>query len=99
MAIPPGKCVDRRTKIAYNCKNVRCAYTSIPHGSALWAIFPKFCKGGFRMLLALDVGNTNTTIGVFEQETLRFESRMATDRRKMSDQYAVELLDILRLHG
>ncbi len=51
------------------------------------------------MLLALDVGNTNITIGVFEGETLRFESRVATDRRKMPDQYAVELLDILRLHG
>lgn len=51
------------------------------------------------MLLALDVGNTNITIGVFAGEILRFESRVATDRRKMSDQYAVELLDILRLHG
>ena len=48
------------------------------------------------MLLALDMGNTNITIGVFDGERLMLESRMATDRTKMTDQYAVELLDILR---
>ena len=51
------------------------------------------------MLLALDMGNTNITIGVFEGEKLRLESRIATDHTKMEDQYAVELLDILRLYG
>lgn len=51
------------------------------------------------MLLALDIGNTNITVGVFEGKTLRLESRVATDHTKMEDQYAVELLDILRLYG
>lgn len=51
------------------------------------------------MLLTLDMGNTNITIGVFEGETLRFESRLATDCSKMEDQYAVEIMDILRLYG
>ncbi len=51
------------------------------------------------MLLALDLGNTNIKIGVFKGETLKMESRIATDRSKMEDQYAVELLDILRLYG
>lgn len=50
------------------------------------------------MLLALDLGNTNITIGIFEQGELLLESRIATDRQKMEDQYAVELLDILRLY-
>ena len=50
------------------------------------------------MLLALDMGNTNITLGVFDGERLMLESRMATDRTKMTDQYAVELLDILRLY-
>ncbi|MCI8553665.1 MAG: type III pantothenate kinase [Clostridiales bacterium] len=50
------------------------------------------------MLLALDMGNTNITIGVFDGEKLVLESRMTTDRTKMTDQYAVELLDILRLY-
>lgn len=30
------------------------------------------------MLLALDMGNTNITIGVYEKDSLRFESRLAT---------------------
>lgn len=51
------------------------------------------------MLLVLDMGNTNITIGVFEGDKLRLESRIATNRKKMNDQYAVELLDILRLYG
>lgn len=51
------------------------------------------------MLLALDMGNTNITIGVFEDDHLLLESRVATDYTKMEDQYAVELLDILRLYS
>lgn len=51
------------------------------------------------MLLVLDMGNTNITIGVFEGEKLRLESRIATNLKKMEDQYAVELFDILRLYG
>ena len=50
------------------------------------------------MLLALDVGNTNVTIGVYDGDTLLFVSRMATDASRMEDQYAIELRDILSLH-
>jgi len=50
------------------------------------------------VLLALDVGNTNITIGVFDGDKLLVESRIATDWSRMQDQYAVELLDILRLY-
>lgn len=51
------------------------------------------------MLLTLDMGNTNITLGIFEGRRLIQESRLATDTRKMEDQYAVELLDILRLYS
>ena len=51
------------------------------------------------MLLAIDIGNTNITIGMFEGERLVMESRLATDRKRTSDQYAIELMDILRLNG
>ena len=51
------------------------------------------------MLLTLDMGNTNITIGVFDGDRLVLESRVAIDPIKMEDQYAVELLDILRLYG
>ena len=50
------------------------------------------------MLLVLDMGNTNITLGVFDGDRLLLQSRIATDRTKMEDQYAVELMDLLRLY-
>ncbi len=50
------------------------------------------------MLLVLDMGNTNITLGVYQGEQLLLQSRIATDRKKMEDQYAVELMDLLRLY-
>ncbi len=50
------------------------------------------------MLLTLDVGNTNITIGVFDEDKLLFVSRMASDLSRMEDQYAIEILDIIKLH-
>lgn len=51
------------------------------------------------MILVLDIGNTNVTIGVFDGEKLLFVSRLATDRSRMEDQYVLELRDILNLYG
>ncbi len=50
------------------------------------------------MLLALDMGNTNITIGVFDGERLLFESRLATNHQKTEDQYAIDFMDIFRLY-
>ena len=50
------------------------------------------------MLLVLDMGNTNITIGVYEGKKLLLQSRIATERTKMEDQYAVELMDLMRLY-
>ena len=51
------------------------------------------------MLLAVDIGNTNITLGGFEGETLRFQARLHTDAHRTGDQYAVELRDVLDLYG
>ncbi len=52
------------------------------------------------MILTIDVGNTNTCLGGFdENEQLTFESRIDTDRYRMADQYAITISDILRLYG
>jgi len=51
------------------------------------------------VLLALDVGNTNVTIGLFEGEALRATWRVATDPRRMKDEYAVLLHSLMRLSG
>lgn len=51
------------------------------------------------MILTLDIGNTNITIGVYKEKELQFVSRMASDRSRTEDQYAVELRDILDIYG
>lgn len=47
------------------------------------------------MLLAIDIGNTNITLGVFDGEQLRATWRMATDIHRMADEYAAILLNLL----
>jgi len=51
------------------------------------------------MLLTIDIGNTNVTIGVFEKERLRHTWRMATAANKMPDEYAVFLLNAFHNQG
>ncbi len=51
------------------------------------------------MLLTLDLGNTNLTAGVFAGENLVCEFRMATDRTRTGDQYAIDLLAMMQLHA
>ena len=48
------------------------------------------------MLLALDVGNTNVTIGIFDGEQVVATWRIATDMERLADEYAVLLLGLLR---
>ena len=51
------------------------------------------------MLICIDIGNSNITIGVFEGESLKFTARLATDTRRTSDQYAIEIRDIIEIYG
>jgi type III pantothenate kinase len=51
------------------------------------------------MLLTIDIGNTNVTIGVFEHERLRHTWRMATAINKMADEYAIFLLNAFTHEG
>jgi len=51
------------------------------------------------MLLAVDIGNTSISIGVFEGEKLRTSWRMATSIQHMADEYATFLLNILHHQG
>jgi len=49
------------------------------------------------MLLAIDIGNTNITIGGFRGDELCFTARAATDRSLTADQYAVQLKSLIGL--
>ncbi len=49
------------------------------------------------MLLAVDIGNTETTIGVFDEEELVKEWRIATQRERTADEIALILNSFLRM--
>ncbi|MGB2693658.1 MAG: type III pantothenate kinase [Dehalococcoidia bacterium] len=51
------------------------------------------------MLLAIDVGNTTITIGLFEGDRLNATWRIATEHRRLTDEYAVILLNLIEAHG
>ena len=51
------------------------------------------------MLLTVDVGNTNITMGVFEQESLLGMFRMMTKQPRTSDEYGFTICGILEHRG
>ncbi|MEK6695083.1 MAG: type III pantothenate kinase [Nitrospirota bacterium] len=51
------------------------------------------------MLLAIDIGNTNIVWGVFDGDQLVADWRIGTDHSKTTDEYAILLLDLLRVEG
>jgi len=51
------------------------------------------------MLLAIDIGNTNITLGVFDGKKLRATYRLATHVNQMPDEYAVFILSLLKQRG
>jgi type III pantothenate kinase len=51
------------------------------------------------MLLAIDIGNTNVTFGVFDGDDLRATFRLSTDTRKMPDEYVIAVNQLLPLQG
>ena len=52
------------------------------------------------MILAVDVGNSNTTVGLFDGAgSLAFRSTLETARGQTRDQCAIQLLGVLNLYG
>jgi len=51
------------------------------------------------MLLAVDIGNTNVTCGVFNKEELVVTWRMETVIRRMPDEYAALLMNLFAYQG
>ena len=49
------------------------------------------------MLLAIDIGNTNIVVGIIKDDDIIYEARIATDRIKTSDQYGVDIKNVLSL--
>lgn len=51
------------------------------------------------MLLAIAIGNTNLVIGCIRQDQILFKARIATDRSRTSDQYGVEIKNMVEAYG
>ena len=50
------------------------------------------------MLLTIDIGNTNVTLGAYDSNALKFTARLATETKKTADQYAVDIKMLLQLY-
>ncbi len=51
------------------------------------------------MLLAIDVGNTNIHMGVFEDNNLLCNVRLSTDLHRLQDEYTILLINSLSIKG
>lgn len=51
------------------------------------------------MLLAIDVGNTNITLGVFDGDSVVARGRLATDVERLSDEYGLLIRQLLPIRG
>lgn len=51
------------------------------------------------MLLAIDIGNTNLVIGCILDDEILFKARIATDQTRTSDQYGVEIKNMIEAFG
>jgi type III pantothenate kinase len=51
------------------------------------------------MLLTIDVGNTNVTLGLYEDDTLGAHWRLATDHERMPDEWGLQFANLLTHAG
>lgn len=51
------------------------------------------------MLLTIDIGNTNINLGIFNGDELTMSARLATERQKTDDQFAVDFVNIFSVYG
>lgn len=51
------------------------------------------------MLLTIDIGNTNLTLGLYDGEQLGRHWRLATDHARMPDEYGLQFLGLLQNAG
>ena len=52
------------------------------------------------MILAIDIGNTGTTIALFDRDgRLSFQSELETDSKMTDDRCAIDLMGVFQLFG
>lgn len=51
------------------------------------------------MLLAIDIGNSNVSLGVFQGDALLLRAKVSAQAERSADEYAAVLFDLLRMNG
>lgn len=51
------------------------------------------------MVLTIDVGNSNVVVGVYDNDKLKFISRLTSDQNRTADETAVQLKSVLSIHN
>jgi len=51
------------------------------------------------MLLAIDIGNTHTVVGLFEADELRFRWRLASDAQRTADEFGILVRELCTQSG
>ncbi len=51
------------------------------------------------MLLTIDIGNTNITLGLYRDQELVVAWRLATDHERMQDEYGIQIIGLLEHAG
>ncbi len=64
-----------------------------------WTVGPTLIKKGETMLLAIDLGNTNTVFGVYEGDRLIMHWRLSTQKERTVDEYGILLRNLFALEG
>lgn len=67
------------------------------HGGS--SFLPESREGSGLMNLVINAGNSNTSFGVFEEETLLSHWKVKTDSKRTADEYALLLYQMMDMHG
>lgn len=51
------------------------------------------------MILTVDIGNTSISLGVFKNDKLYYNCKLASDKQKSADEYAAAIFEIFRMNG
>ncbi len=51
------------------------------------------------MIICIDIGNTNIKYAIFDGDAVKFSFRVATDLKRTSDEYGVQLVSMLGING
>src|SRR6059058_2788002 len=78
-----------------------CCWIPLPARAGSWreSCWPERPEGVRVMLLAIDVGNTNSKFAVFDGDQLVSQFRLRTEAKRTADEYAAWLTQLMHLQG